>query len=77
MQNWIVPEGRMVEEYLAEGPEPGTHDSKSGAQYSKNDAPGSPPAPLPHAKRRFLRQWMPELPRQHGDLTAVVRVVRN
>src|ERR1700704_4719390 len=34
-------------------------------------------APLPHSESRFLRDGMSNLPRQHGDLSAMVSVVRD
>src|SRR5271165_3873291 len=34
-------------------------------------------APLPHAEHGLLRQGMAELPRQHGDLSAMMSVMRD
>src|SRR5258708_14650903 len=34
-------------------------------------------SPLPHAEHGLLRQWMADLPRQHGDLATVMGIVRN
>jgi hypothetical protein len=49
----------------------------SGSRRRAQTLPTLPPAPLPHAKHGLLRQRMPELPRQHCDLTAVVSIVRD
>src|ERR1700683_4550627 len=35
------------------------------------------PAPLPHSKHCLLRQGMADLAGEHGNLSAMVRVVRN
>lgn len=34
-------------------------------------------APLPHPKNSFLRKRVSQLPREHGDLPSVMRIVRD